>query len=547
MLDALIGGLGDLKGLLTVSLARVSSLGEHSHSNERQTDVCAAFRQRHDMVDAGTAEDINVSGAIKPWNRPQLGPWLRGELGPFDVLLAPTLDRISRNQFDYLELREWCMEHGIKLIVAEWSLDLASDAPMPMLMGSFASAFAQMEHATITKRVNAGRKTSRSMKKAMGGQMPYWCQQVPHESGKGFRWVKHPERSRKTLEWIEAIEGGKTRTSMARELNAAGVSLPAVELRPEGKTARGQRGNNQGKGYAGKWTATTFKAMLLNRALIGQMQESVWEKDRKMGTRWRKRDTEGRPLPKKVLMEETVDDDGNIRIVPVENYIESLLVKEDGSPDIERFNRLLALLTSGKKKGTPPGPLNGVVHCFACNSPRYESPTKTDGVTYRYLRCSSDGTENRCASGNVREEKVRNAIAAHFVTDLGDKQVFIPAKTQGRDVKRDLDALYREQEDLISELVGASQTVKDRFAPRKAALAATIADLESRAAKAKPGYVTTGKTVRELWSDKDWDSNGEIMRQLNIKVFVKPLNRRVYEYHFEYPADIDDRLRALAV
>jgi site-specific DNA recombinase len=56
------------------------------------------------------AEDLDVSGAVSPFARPQLGPWLTdaSRLPRFDGIVAVRADRLTRRMFDLSDVLRWC-------------------------------------------------------------------------------------------------------------------------------------------------------------------------------------------------------------------------------------------------------------------------------------------------------------------------------------------------------------------------------------------------------------------------------------------------------
>ncbi len=64
-------------------------------------------------------KDRNISGAIAPWERPELGPWLTDpvKLVQYDGIVAYDVSRLSREYFDLAWLRKWAEENHKKLYV----------------------------------------------------------------------------------------------------------------------------------------------------------------------------------------------------------------------------------------------------------------------------------------------------------------------------------------------------------------------------------------------------------------------------------------------
>lgn len=83
-------------------------------------DVRSVEWARHEgHVIVHVTKDRNVSGAIAPWERPELGPWLTDpvELVQYDGIVAYDVSRLSREYFDLAWLRKWAEENHKKLYV----------------------------------------------------------------------------------------------------------------------------------------------------------------------------------------------------------------------------------------------------------------------------------------------------------------------------------------------------------------------------------------------------------------------------------------------
>lgn len=74
-------------------------------------------QQGHEHVD--TTKDKNVSGAMPPWERPELGPWLTDPnlIVRYDGIVAYEVSRLSRDYADLAWLRKWAEQNHKKLYV----------------------------------------------------------------------------------------------------------------------------------------------------------------------------------------------------------------------------------------------------------------------------------------------------------------------------------------------------------------------------------------------------------------------------------------------
>ena len=83
--------------------------------DRRSTD----WAQQEGHVIVHVTRDRNVSGAVPPWERPELGPWLTDpvKLVQYDGIVAFDVGRLSREYFDLAWLRKWAEQNHKKLYV----------------------------------------------------------------------------------------------------------------------------------------------------------------------------------------------------------------------------------------------------------------------------------------------------------------------------------------------------------------------------------------------------------------------------------------------
>jgi DNA invertase Pin-like site-specific DNA recombinase len=77
------------------------------------------WAQHEGHVIVHVTKDRNVSGAIAPWDRPELGPWLTDpvKVVQYDGIVAYDVARVSREYFDLAWLRKWAELNHKKLYV----------------------------------------------------------------------------------------------------------------------------------------------------------------------------------------------------------------------------------------------------------------------------------------------------------------------------------------------------------------------------------------------------------------------------------------------
>jgi site-specific DNA recombinase len=224
---------------------RLSHSTDESTSVERQREqIEAIVKARGDDVVAIT-EDVDVSGAVSPFKRADLGPWLTEpkKIAAWDCLMIAKLDRLSRSLLDFATLLEWCTANGKIIVSIGESFDLGTSAGR--MMANLLATFAQFERETMSERRGAAAVKLRSNGHWGGGAVPY-----------GYRTIKvnshhelelDPAQQGIVVEIAADVIAGRSLNSIANALNANGTA-----------TAQG-----------GRWYASTIGIMMRNPALKG--------------------------------------------------------------------------------------------------------------------------------------------------------------------------------------------------------------------------------------------------------------------------------------
>src|SRR5258708_18300286 len=89
-----------------LGVVRLSDITDETTSPERQLDKITTYAHLHDHEIAGVAQDLDVSGAVPPDRRPQLGPWLK-RLDEWDAVIVAKFDRLSRSVRDFAKFCSW--------------------------------------------------------------------------------------------------------------------------------------------------------------------------------------------------------------------------------------------------------------------------------------------------------------------------------------------------------------------------------------------------------------------------------------------------------
>ena len=315
--------------------------------------------------------DKNVSGAVAPWERPELGPWLTDpvKLVQYDGIVAFDVSRLSREYFDLAWLRKWAEENHKKLYVIKERLHWPDNRDGTLW--GVAAERAYEERQEIIERITrelgalreAGKLTGRAPFGYVSAGEKYDHYLVPTDEGRKYV----------PLIFQHCIDGWSLKT-IAEWLNSEGVKPP---------------------GSAG-WWPNSVRGLIRNPGYKGHLCER-----------------------ENVPPDETEKHDGKVvRYCYGGTWVEK--PRWQYGKTIHRCKPLVdaavwkhaneALSTSdGRGRIDPENPpmLAGVLSCSSCD----DSPMWRNGKPpYLYYRCGGRGS-NRSSCGNmVRLELVDAAV-----------------------------------------------------------------------------------------------------------------------------------------
>jgi DNA invertase Pin-like site-specific DNA recombinase len=241
--------------LRILGAVRLSRTTDETTSPARQREVITGWASLNSPAEVvGIPEDLDVSGAVSPFERPGLGPWLSdpAKVAQWDVLVAWKMDRVSRSALDTLKLLEWAGEHGKRIVAVSDMLD--SSSQMGRTWMQFAAIFAEMERSSTMERVLSSKAYLRSRAKWLGGNPPYGYRSEKSDEGKVL--VEDPTTAPVLRDIVRRVIEGEPASTIARDLNRRGVPTP-----------RQSSGSKAGKGAA--WYGPTIRNMLRHPAIRG--------------------------------------------------------------------------------------------------------------------------------------------------------------------------------------------------------------------------------------------------------------------------------------
>lgn len=127
--------------------ARVSTTNQN---NDRQIDGLTAYPCDEILTEKYTG--------TKPI-RPELNR-LKDKVREGDTVVVESWSRLGRSMRDLIELVEWFMNHGVKLVSIKENFDTGT--PQGRLMMQVFQSFAEFERDLIVQRVNEGLKSARA-------------------------------------------------------------------------------------------------------------------------------------------------------------------------------------------------------------------------------------------------------------------------------------------------------------------------------------------------------------------------------------------------
>lgn len=353
---------------------RLSDLADDSTSPERQRDKIAGYAKLRDATLVATVEDMDISGKVSPFSRPELGPWLNGHSGGWDAIVVWKLDRLTRNLGDFIALMTWCEQQDKTIISVDESLDFST--PTGRMFAQLLVMFGQYEREATALRVKQHYAHKQAKGQYAGNQCPFGLQ--PSADG-GYE--HDPVYAPVVREMGERLLSGQSLNQIARWLNDSNVPTSRNVVR-----ARGKKGAKPSR-----WTSTSVRKILAGRGVLGEVTAN------------------GKPLH---------DETGHVitRCAPIIGHdvwtqIQGMLARNESAPRLDA------------------SPLLGIAQCGICGATMYVAKVKSGAKLYRYYRCR----EGECANRRVSAEAMEARLRDEFMAKVGRTLYMSATVTYGRD------------------------------------------------------------------------------------------------------------------
>lgn len=336
----------------------------------------------------GWAIDIGVSGAVSPFDAPELSQWLTDDPPEdWDIMAAWMMSRFSRKVIHSYKLLQWCKERGKNLKATDDQIDPMSR--VGELIFLIVAWLAEGELEEITKRNIDGYHKLKRMGLFAGGRIPYGFKklQIEMEDKEGKiqkHWMLEKDEYSAAIRVRIArwrLEGWG-RTDIAKRLTEEGELTPLEYNHGKKKRKRVK---------SSEWDPSAIDQLCTGRALIGQYA---------------------------INGEIVLDGKG----VPVQ-FAEPLI-------DYDEWEELQALIAE-ERQNNEQAPAEKskypeIIKCGVCDEVFWKRTQRTTkkGVLYEtdyYACCSRDkkGVEY-CGNLAVRREDVDATLEEQILNEIGD-------------------------------------------------------------------------------------------------------------------------------
>ncbi|MCX4828531.1 recombinase family protein [Streptomyces sp. NBC_01016] len=493
-----------------LGVVRLSRVSDETTSPERQRRSVQRWADQEGHLVVGWVEDIDVSGALEPWKRPEFGKWLPSTIGKevsaiehrialeesradeYDIICALKIDRLSRRVLHVHTLLEWCDRNGKEVTTVEEGINL--NTQIGKLLLSLITSFAEGELEAIRARAKSSYNHLVKEGRWRGGRTPYGYREEKQETGDGWKLVPDDygtDTAGTLREIVRRLIAGESANSIAQWLNEDPSKTPTsldAQLIRNGKPPKGSR-----------WTAANTAKVVRSRCVLGQMEftEEVVVDGKKTTLRRVVRGNDGRPLQR----------------------AEPLIAEKTWALANERLDENTSKRSGNSKGGSP---LLQVAFC-TCGEPAYRSP----GRNWPYYRCASRTTHKLCPAGSkgIAAHTLEDAVEQAFLLAAGDvervRKVFRPGVDYTRDIKEVNRALSDLREDREAGLY-ASDLGKQEYREAYKRLDARRELLIAQPTRPDTWEgIPTGETYRARWRTlSSWYEKGKELRAAGVRAVI---------------------------
>lgn len=483
-------------GKCLVAVLRLSRVSDATSSPQRQAKQINAETKAVGGHIIGVADDMEVSGAVNPLDRPKFGPWLRNEMGPYSGIVAASVDRIGRNLVDVLNTGYMMRDTGKLLVTYRHGVWDLSD-PTQENQFTMEAWAAQMELRAIQKRNRDDTERARASyeKKA---RVAY-----------GYRIVRLNPKAK-----IDHIELDPHSARIRREIAARLLADKSGQVTPHSEATRLNR--------AGELSPRDYERVQYGREPLG--------------SRWRERTVRGLMTSETALGYLMHNDRPATREVTDPDTGEKRLEKVRIAPplwDAGTRAALLAKLAPKQAQSRSPKAggrmMTGRVVCGNCDQRLYLSGRTNNGLRWGCIgRVSGLPQSADCKPApSIGVAKLDAMVTAYFLDNFGNapqyREVFDPGTghaARRAELETDLTRLREDRTAGVYDRPADAEWYRAEYRRLSEDLDALNAEPER-----EPGmvWVPTGKTMGDLWEQAATEAEQrELLASYNVKAVIYP-------------------------
>ncbi|MET8129620.1 recombinase family protein [Streptomyces sp. NPDC005065] len=451
---------------------RLSDETDETTSPERQRALIRNWADASGHVLAGEAEDLDISGGMRPFERPSLGEWLKTP-ERFDVIAVWKLDRLTRRSSHFAEILAWCQERGITIVSVTEGFDISTS--MGKMFASIIAAFAEGELDVITERVRASHDKLRKDGRYAGAPLPFGYVAADLSTG-GKTLVQEPEYAEILRQIVKDVTEGVSTHEIARRFNEQ-------ELMTWGDKRHALRGEPLAKRQ--RWSPEVIQQVVRNPATAGYKAVKL-------------RSEEGRY---RRTSEIVLNDDGD----PVMGTAEPVVTPGEWQAAVKALE---SRARKGERLARTESMLQGVIKCGGCGGNlvvhRMTKTVRGENKIYAYYRCQAKSKGRQCeAPVRLPAERTEMEASEALLALMRGLEITREEYTPGEDYSPQLaearSTLDRLEDGFLSGKYQGEEAERRyyRMHEKQSAKVDRIAALPQRPATRR--IVGTGETYGERW------------------------------------------------
>ncbi len=192
-----------------------------------QEEKIRAWATYRDRPLTEVIREDDVSGALRPTDRPLLGPILRS-LGKGDALVVARLDRLSRSVYDFANLLRVAKSSGWSLVCLDPEFDLTTAAGR--LVANVFASFAEFQKDQLVEQLQGARRAKSRKGGYIGGQTVPFGHRV-----EGGRVVRDPEQQEMVARVVTLRREGRTWKQVGQAVGMHPNTVKKVYYRETGE------------------------------------------------------------------------------------------------------------------------------------------------------------------------------------------------------------------------------------------------------------------------------------------------------------------------